>query len=83
MKRRFPAGIPKLDAMKDMGIKDREFVALVDKIESFERRLFSHPLHDDPRLDELYNQYVEKVEVSELWTARGGDDQVEVATVVE
>ncbi|XP_043209434.1 exosome RNA helicase MTR4-like [Amphibalanus amphitrite] len=64
MKRRFPTGIPRLDAVKDMGIKDREFVSLVDKIESFERRLFSHPLHDDPRLDELYNQYVEKMELS-------------------
>ena len=66
MKRRFPAGIPRLDAVKDMGIRDREFVSLVDKIESFERRLFSHPLHDDPRLDELYNHYAEKIEVGAL-----------------
>ncbi|XP_037075911.1 exosome RNA helicase MTR4-like [Pollicipes pollicipes] len=64
MKRRFPAGVPRLDAVKDMGIRDREFVSLVEKIESFERRLFSHPLHDDPHLDELYNQYVEKVELN-------------------
>jgi len=64
MKRRFPQGIPRLDAVKDMGIRDAEFVSLTGKIASFEQRLFAHSLHDDPRLDDLYNQYAEKVSLS-------------------
>ena len=33
------------------------------KIEAFEHRMYSHPLHKDPTLDDMYNQYEDKVQV--------------------
>lgn len=35
------------------------------KIEVLESRLLSNPLHNSPRLPDLYNQYAEKIEVSD------------------
>ncbi|CCL98493.1 uncharacterized protein FIBRA_00491 [Fibroporia radiculosa] len=59
---RFPKGIPLLDPIQDMDIKDEKFKALVKKIDLMERKLFSSPLHKDPRLSELYTQFVRKQE---------------------
>ncbi|KAL8827286.1 MAG: hypothetical protein Q9170_007072 [Blastenia crenularia] len=61
VKRRFPDGMPILDPIENMGIKDASFKKLLRKIEVLESRLLSNPLHNSPRLPDLYNQYSEKV----------------------
>ncbi|KAH9945513.1 antiviral helicase [Amylocystis lapponica] len=60
IQRRFPDGIGLLDPIQDMEVKDDKFRALVKKIDMMEGKLFSSPLHKDPRLPELYSQYARK-----------------------
>lgn len=63
VKRRFPDGIAILDPIENMGITDDSFKKLLRKIEVLESKLLSNPLHNSPRLPDLYNQYAEKVEI--------------------
>ncbi|RDW57134.1 ATP-dependent RNA helicase MTR4 [Aspergillus mulundensis] len=63
VKKRFPDGIAVLDPIEDMGIKDDEFKKTLRKIEVLEARLVTNPLHNSPRLEELYEQYAEKVDL--------------------
>ncbi|GBE84664.1 ATP-dependent RNA helicase mtr4 [Sparassis crispa] len=62
VQRRFPKGIALLDPIQDMEVKDDKFQALVKKIDMMEGKLFSSPLHTDPRLPELYSLYAQKQE---------------------
>ncbi|KAJ5569905.1 uncharacterized protein N7459_009335 [Penicillium hispanicum] len=64
VQRRFPDGVALLDPIENMGIKDDSFKKLLRKIEVLESRLLSNPLHNSPRLAELYDQYAEKVNLS-------------------
>ncbi|KAI9815034.1 MAG: ATP-dependent RNA helicase mtr4 [Pycnora praestabilis] len=64
VKRRFPDGIAVLDPIENMGITDDSFKRLLRKIEVLESRLLSNPLHNSPRLPDLYNQYVYQIELS-------------------
>ncbi|KAI0659087.1 antiviral helicase [Cubamyces menziesii] len=59
---RFPKGIPLLDPITDMKITDDKFKELVQKIDTMEKKMFSSPLHSDPRLPELYTLYSRKQE---------------------
>ncbi|KAJ5673871.1 hypothetical protein N7462_009310 [Penicillium macrosclerotiorum] len=61
VKKRFPDGLALLDPVENMGIKDDSFKKLLRKIEVLESRLLGNPLHNSPRLQELYDQYAEKV----------------------
>ncbi|KAF8919476.1 antiviral helicase [Mucidula mucida] len=63
--RRFPDGVPLLDPIENMNIKDDKFKALVKKIEAMEDKLYSSPLHKDPRLPELYTLYSNKRDAQE------------------
>ena len=63
VKRRFPDGIAILDPIENMGITDDSFKKLLRKIEVLESRLLSNPLHNSPRLPDLYNQYAGKMEM--------------------
>jgi len=63
VKRRFPDGIAVLDPIENMGITDDSFKKLLRKIEVLESRLLSNPLHNSPRLPDLYNQYSAKMEI--------------------
>ncbi|MCJ1412533.1 ATP-dependent RNA helicase mtr4 [Ptychographa xylographoides] len=65
VKRRFPDGIAVLDPIENMGISDNSFKKLLRKIEVLESRLLTNPLHNSPRLPDLYNQYADKVEMTE------------------
>ncbi|CAB3374078.1 Hypothetical predicted protein [Cloeon dipterum] len=65
VKTEFSNGVPLLDAIKDMKIKDEAFNKLVNNIEMFEKRLFEHPLNKDPELEILYNKYLEKIKAEE------------------
>lgn len=63
VKRRFPDGIAVLDPIENMGITDDSFKKLLRKIEVLESRLLSNPLHNSPRLPDLYNQYTGKMDI--------------------
>ncbi|KZT65233.1 antiviral helicase [Daedalea quercina L-15889] len=60
VQRRFPDGVPLLEPIQDMDIKDDKFKALVKKIDLMESKLVSSPLHKDPRLPGLYTAYKRK-----------------------
>ncbi|KAH8103288.1 rRNA-processing arch domain-containing protein [Cristinia sonorae] len=62
VQRRFPDGIALLDPVQNMQITDDKFKVLVKKIELMEDKMFSSPLHKDPRLPELYSLYASKQE---------------------
>lgn len=63
VQKRFPDGIALLDPIENMGIKDDSFKKLLRKIEVLESRLLANPLHNSPRLPELYDQYAKKLEL--------------------
>lgn len=63
VQKRFPNGLPLLNPITDMNIKDSSFKNIVDLIDQFERKLFAHPLHQSPQLDALYTQYCQKLTV--------------------
>jgi ATP-dependent RNA helicase DOB1 len=63
VKRRFPDGIAVLDPIENMGITDESFKKVLRKIEVLESRLISNPLHNSPRLPDLYNQFAGKLEI--------------------
>jgi len=65
VKKRFPDGIAVLDPVENMGITDDSFKKLLHKIEVLESKLLSSPLHNSPRLQDLYNQYSAKLEIGE------------------
>ncbi|TFK24097.1 antiviral helicase [Coprinopsis marcescibilis] len=65
VQRRFPGGITLLDPVENMGIKDEKFKELIKKIDIMEKKMFSSPLHKDPRLPGLYTLYVQKKESQE------------------
>ncbi|XP_046332583.1 exosome RNA helicase MTR4-like [Haliotis rufescens] len=60
VEKRFPDGLPPLDPIEDMGIKDKKLQEIIKKTEAFEHRLYSHPLHKDAQLEELYSLYDRK-----------------------
>ncbi|CAI7645664.1 Helicase C-terminal [Penicillium manginii] len=61
IKRRMPDGVAVLDPIENMRIKDDSFKKVLRKIEVLESRLVGNPLHNSPRLAELYEQYAAKV----------------------
>ncbi|WAR23229.1 MTREX-like protein [Mya arenaria] len=63
VQKRFPDGLPLLDPVEDMGIKEKSMKDVVKKIEAFEHRLFSHPLSKDPNLEEWFDLYDKKVKI--------------------
>lgn len=54
VQKRFPDGLPLLDPIDDMGIKDPGLKKVIQKVEAFEHRMYSHPLHSDPSLEAVY-----------------------------
>jgi ATP-dependent RNA helicase DOB1 len=62
---RFPDGLPNVDPIEGMKIKDESFKKLTRKIEVLESRLYSNPLHNSPLLHELWAQYDAKVAIGE------------------
>uniref|UniRef100_A0A671T811 Superkiller viralicidic activity 2-like 2 n=1 Tax=Sinocyclocheilus anshuiensis TaxID=1608454 RepID=A0A671T811_9TELE len=54
VQKRFPDGIPLLDPIDDMGIKDPALKKVIQKVEAFEHRMYTHPLHSDPNLEAVY-----------------------------
>ncbi|XP_033113933.1 exosome RNA helicase MTR4-like [Anneissia japonica] len=63
VQRRFPDGLPLLDPIDDMGIKDKALKKIVEKVEAFESRMVNHSLHKDPKLNEIYSAYEKKAQI--------------------
>jgi len=63
--RRFPDGLPILDPMENMNISDESFKKLLRKIEVLESRLLSNPLHGSPLLPDLWEQYSNKIALTD------------------
>eukprot|EP00823_Brevimastigomonas_motovehiculus_P002489 TRINITY_DN1514_c0_g1_i1.p1 TRINITY_DN1514_c0_g1~~TRINITY_DN1514_c0_g1_i1.p1 ORF type:complete len:630 (-),score=112.30 TRINITY_DN1514_c0_g1_i1:78-1967(-) len=60
--RRFNSeGLPMLDPVQDMKIKDDQYISLIKKLESLEDRLSNHPLRKSDSLRERYSTYEKKL----------------------
>ncbi|CAB1318097.1 unnamed protein product [Coregonus sp. 'balchen'] len=55
VQKRFPDGVPLLDPIDDMSIKDPGLKKVIQKVEAFEHRMYSHPMHSDPSLEAVYS----------------------------
>uniref|UniRef100_A0A673CD73 Exosome RNA helicase MTR4 n=2 Tax=Sphaeramia orbicularis TaxID=375764 RepID=A0A673CD73_9TELE len=71
VQKRFPDGVPLLDPVDDMGIKDPGLKKVIQKVEAFEHRMYSHPLHSDPNLEAVYSLCEKKALIAaDIRTAR-------------
>lgn len=69
--KRLPDGIPLMNPVESMKIEDEDFKQLLRKIDVLESKLFSNPLHDSARLNDLYEKYSQKVAIeSEMKSLR-------------
>ncbi|XP_025918495.1 exosome RNA helicase MTR4 isoform X1 [Apteryx rowi] len=64
VQKRFPDGVPLLDPIDDMGIKDQGLKKVIQKVEAFEHRMYSHPLHNDPSLETVYKLCERKAQIA-------------------
>uniref|UniRef100_A0A2K6QUZ8 Exosome RNA helicase MTR4 n=1 Tax=Rhinopithecus roxellana TaxID=61622 RepID=A0A2K6QUZ8_RHIRO len=64
VQKRFPDGIPLLDPIDDMGIQDQGLKKVIQKVEAFEHRMYSHPLHNDPNLETVYTLCEKKAQIA-------------------
>ncbi|XP_066567713.1 exosome RNA helicase MTR4 [Amia ocellicauda] len=64
VQKRFPDGVPLLDPIDDMGIKDQGLKKVIQKVEAFEHRMYSHPLHNDSSLESVYNLCEKKAQIA-------------------
>ncbi|XP_072272535.1 exosome RNA helicase MTR4 isoform X1 [Pyxicephalus adspersus] len=64
VQKRFPDGVPLLDPIDDMGIKDPGLKKVVQKTEAFEHRMYSHPLNNDPNLETVYKLCEKKAQIA-------------------
>ncbi|ELU06394.1 hypothetical protein CAPTEDRAFT_155216 [Capitella teleta] len=63
VKKRFPDGLPQLDPIEDMGIKEKGLKEVIRKTEAFEHRMYSHTLHNSDKLKEYYELYEKKANI--------------------
>ncbi len=63
VQKRFEYNMPLLDPIKEMKIGDKAFKEIVKKIDTFEKRLKAHELHDKPELTSSLSSYGRKAGV--------------------
>ncbi|GIY46216.1 exosome RNA helicase MTR4 [Caerostris extrusa] len=63
IKERFPKGLPLLDPVEDMKIREQGFKDVIKKIEVLTSRLNQHPFHNDKSIEKLLDQYKKKLEI--------------------
>ena len=56
--------IPELDPIEDLRVRDPKLLKIIEKIEAFEKRMFSHPLHISDDLEKRMKLYDKKSNVS-------------------
>ncbi|XP_067889141.1 exosome RNA helicase MTR4 [Heterodontus francisci] len=64
VQKRFPDGVPLLDPIDDMGIKDQGLKKVIQKIEAFEHRMYSHSMHSDSNLETAYRLCERKAQIA-------------------
>ncbi|XP_072920538.1 exosome RNA helicase MTR4 [Hemitrygon akajei] len=64
VQKRFPDGVPLLDPVDDMGIKDQGLKKVIQKIEAFEHRMYSHSMHNDSNLETVYGLCERKAQIA-------------------
>ncbi|XP_032886459.1 exosome RNA helicase MTR4 [Amblyraja radiata] len=64
VQKRFPEGVPLLDPIDDMGIKDQGLKKVMQKIEAFEHRMYSHSMHSDSNLETVYGLCERKAQIA-------------------
>ncbi|XP_069780461.1 exosome RNA helicase MTR4 isoform X2 [Narcine bancroftii] len=64
VQKRFPDGVPLLDPIDDMGIKDQGLKKVMQKTEAFEHRMYSHSMHNDSNLETLYGLCERKAQIA-------------------
>ncbi|XP_046861907.1 exosome RNA helicase MTR4-like [Xenia sp. Carnegie-2017] len=64
-KNRFKDGLPLLDPIDDMGIKDEGLKSIVQKIEALEHKLYTHPMQKDTDRESLYQLCEQKSKFDE------------------
>ncbi|XP_067842027.1 exosome RNA helicase MTR4 isoform X1 [Heptranchias perlo] len=64
VQKRFPDGVPLLDPIDDMGIKDQGLKKVIQKIEAFEHRMYSHSMHNDSNLETVYRLCERKAQIA-------------------
>jgi len=64
VQKRFPHGLPLLDPVKDMHIKEDEFKKLAKKAEALESRLLASPVHKYPNLETVYTLCQRKADLN-------------------
>ncbi|KAK9719626.1 ATP-dependent RNA helicase mtr4 [Basidiobolus ranarum] len=64
VKKRFPDGLPLLDPVDNLGIKDESFKKLIKKIDVLQARLDDSPIKSDPQLPQLYEEYAKKMKLA-------------------
>ena len=57
-------GVPLLDPVKDMNIKEKPFKEIIEKIAMFEKRLESHSLHKEPNINQLLEDFSKKSQLT-------------------
>ncbi|XP_076812190.1 exosome RNA helicase MTR4-like [Clavelina lepadiformis] len=62
--KRFPDGIPLLDPVEDMNIKDERMKSIVRKIEAFEKRMYKHSLHKRDDMSDVYKLCEKKMKLA-------------------
>ncbi|KAJ1969714.1 ATP-dependent RNA helicase mtr4 [Dispira parvispora] len=65
VQRRFPDGIPDLDPVDNMNIKNDEFKGLLKRIGMLEEKVNNHPLAADKELPELLVRHQNKAELAD------------------
>ncbi|RKP26080.1 rRNA-processing arch domain-containing protein [Syncephalis pseudoplumigaleata] len=60
VQKRFPDGVPLLDPVEHMNIRDETFKKLIQKTKLLEDKLLSSPLHNSDRLPVLYDAFAQK-----------------------
>eukprot|EP00744_Colponema_vietnamica_P010658 GILI01015046.1.p1 GENE.GILI01015046.1~~GILI01015046.1.p1 ORF type:complete len:504 (-),score=165.34 GILI01015046.1:161-1618(-) len=63
VRKRFPDGVPLLDPVADMAIKDEQLEKDIAKADALEQKLSDNPLHKSPQLPALYEQFSQKVKL--------------------
>lgn len=60
---KFPAGLPLLDPIEDMGIKEEAFLKIAKEAKEQQDRLNSHPFNKNPKKKEIYAQFLEREKI--------------------
>lgn len=68
--KKLPDGIPLMNPVESMKIEDPEFKVLLRKIDVLESKLSTNALHGSDRIDKLYEEFKQKMELADRITKK-------------